>query len=154
MTVIERRGTVEQQFNERGRGWRRDQGPGRVRLSRSKSPKNKSPSHRFCRTSSGPEATPLSTCPVCLGRHKHPIRHCQSPTLWDNENKSHCSRNAEGRITDEAGRFLCLNWNQAVGCKDKFARHIHECSGCGNTTHGAQQCPLADKASTDDTVRR
>jgi len=156
LVAFMRKVSGESQFGERenGRGRRRDRGQGRVRSSRSKSPRDKSPPNRFRRTSTGPETRPLSACPICLSRKPHPIRSCQSPKLWDGKRNSHCSRNAKGQVIDGAGRFLCLNWNQVIGCKDGTARHVHECSGCGNASHGAQDCPLAEKASTDDPAHR
>lgn len=135
---------------DRGRGRRRERVPGRIRSSRSRSPKNKSPSGRFRRNGAGHETFVLSACPVCLSRRKHNIRACQLPTLWDGKHKARCTRSDNGRVLDEDGRALCYNWNQSAGCEDKSARHIHECSGCGESSHGAQECGLAQKAPSEN----
>ena len=74
--------------------------------------------------------------------------------LWDGKHKARCTRTDEGRIVNEAGQSLCHNWNQTIGCKDKTSRHVHECSGCGDPSHGAQDCSLAEKAQTSDPARR
>ena len=156
MSALSRGYMFDGQFldRDRGRSRRRDRGPGRVRSSRSRSPKNKSPSNRFRRNGTGPETPSLSACPVCLSRSKHNIRACRLPTLWDGKHKSRCTRTEDRRVVDEEGRALCFNWNQTTGCKDKSARHIHECSGCGESSHGAQECGLAQKAQPENSSQR
>lgn len=135
---------------ERGRGTRRERFPDRRRSSRSASPDAKSATHRFRRSSTS-RKTPLSACPICLGRMPHKIRQCKASLLWDGVRKARCTRSDDGRIVDKAGRTLCNNWNQIVGCGDKSTRHVHECSGCGNSSHGAQNCNFAEKAQAEDT---
>ena len=137
---------------DRGRLRKPDRGPGRRRSSRSKSPKERLPPRRFRRTSLNTETPSLSACPVCLSRKKHNIRTCRVDTLWDGKRKTRCTRNEDGKIVDEAGRPLCHNWNQVVGCKDGSSRHIHECSGCGESSHGAQECYLAEKAQSKNSA--
>ena len=154
--MISRRDAPETQFGYRvgGRSRRHDRDSGRHRSSRSRSPKDRPPLQSFRRHSPTPEATPLSACPICLSRKRHPIRKCQATTLWNGQQKARCSRDEEGRIIDNSGRTLCNNWNQTVGCKDGSTRHIHECSGCGEPTHGAQNCRLAEKAQPTNPTRR
>ena len=139
---------------DRGRRGRRDRPPGRTRSSRSRSPADKPSLHPFRRPDSEPETPSLSACLVCLSRKPHKIRSCQATLLWDGKHKSRCTRTIDGRVVDATGRPLCYNWNQTMGCKDKSARHLHECSGCGDASHGAQDCNLAEKASPPDTSHR
>ena len=93
---------------------------------------------------------PFSACPICLSRRKHRLRECNSKTLWDGKRKARCHRDKEGRIINKDGQSLCNNWNHTVRCKDETARHIHECSGCGSRSHGAQECSLAEKAQSEN----
>ncbi|KAJ7053021.1 hypothetical protein C8F01DRAFT_997293 [Mycena amicta] len=85
----------------------------------------------------------LSACAVCLGRHRHSVRDCNSPTLWNGSTKAHSKRNADGRLVNAQGDALCLNW-QRSSCESNHSSH-HECSGCGSTNHGAQKCHLTQK---------
>lgn len=130
---------------DRGRDVGSSQGQGRQRSSRSRSPKRRTPNRRFRRRSTDGE-TALPACPVCLSRQRHRVQDCKATTLWDGKRQVRCSRSGEGKIVDPEGRTLCTRWNQSVGCKDKSTRHIHECSGCGKSSHGAQECSLAEKA--------
>jgi len=147
VAILTQRETIEVQggHRDRGRMRRRERDMGRTRSSRSRSPKDRSPNPRFRRNDSEHSTHPLSACPICLSRKAHQIRKCQETTLWDGRNKARCSRTEDGRIVDGRGRTLCSNWNQKIGCKDKSTRHLHKCSGCGDTSHGAQQCSLAEK---------
>jgi len=147
VAILSQRGAIEEQVGRRDRGrvGRRDRGTGRERSSRSRSPRPKSPNRRFRRDGKETETIALSACPICLSRKKHPIRNCQEQLLWDGQTKARCHR-ADGKIVDQKGRTLCSNWNQSIGCKEKLSRHIHECSGCGESSHGAQECGLAEKA--------
>ena len=131
---------------DRSRSRKRERLLGRPRSSRSRSPKEHPSKPRFRRPSTDPEMHPLSACPICLSRKRHPIRKCQALSIWDGQHKSRCSRSADGRIIDGEGHTLCSNWNQTIGCTDKSSRHIHECSGCGESSHGTQGCPLTEKA--------
>lgn len=129
---------------DRGRTRGREKEFYRPRSSRSRSPRRK-PSTKFRRNSPSNEA-PLPACPICLSRQRHPIKNCRLPRTWDGKHKTSCYRSNDHRIIDGTGRSLCINWNQVVGCKDKSSKHIHECSGCGDSSHGAQECRLAEKA--------
>ncbi|KIL60832.1 hypothetical protein M378DRAFT_52478, partial [Amanita muscaria Koide BX008] len=83
---------------------------------------------------------PRSACTICLGRKAHDPKKCFSKTLWDNS-KAHCSRNKAGYLVNPQGFVLCTSWNQMQGCEDDRHPARHECSGCGEKTHGAQTCP-------------
>ena len=154
LEMMSRRDSSEVGLRDRGRTRRRDRGTGRLRSSRSRSPRNKSPNPQFRRNSPESETNPLTACPICLSRKRHPIRKCRASNLWDGQHKARCSRAEDGRIVDGNGRTLCSNWNQTIGCSDKSTRHIHKCSGCGDSSHGAQECSLTEKAQTTDPARR
>ena len=156
LATASRRDTVGPSAGYRDRGGSRKRGRalGRPRSSRSRSPKDNAMKPRFRRPGSEQETFVLSACPICLSRKRHQLRECQATTLWDGQHKTRCSRTDDGRIIDNKGRILCSNWNQSIGCKDKTTRHIHECSGCGDASHGAQECTLAEKANPSDPARR
>lgn len=80
-------------------------------------------------------------CALCLGRFAHNIHKCKSDLLWDNKTPTSCRRSAEGRLVNAQGLQLCYDWQRPNGCASTSKDHIHECSGCGNTDHGAQKCP-------------
>lgn len=132
---------------DRGRDAGSSRAAGRQRSSRSRSPRRRTTDRRFRRRSTENE-TALSACPVCLSRQRHRIQECKATSLWDGKHKARCVRADKGKITDLDGRVLCIRWNQTVGCRDTSPRHIHECSGCGKTSHGAQECSLAEKINT------
>jgi hypothetical protein len=141
-------------FRDRGRSTRRERDVGRQRSSRSLSPRDRNSRRKFRKDSPDPEAYARSACPVCLSRKRHHIRQCRALTLWNNKDEARCSRTADGYIVDKAGRTLCSDWNQIIGCAKKSSQHIHECSGCGKTSHGAQDCSLAEKAPSAHAVGR
>jgi len=87
---------------------------------------------------------PKSTCAVCLGNHKHEVRKCQASSLWSGE-PAIVTRDGRGRIFDKSGRELCIDWQCRRGCSSRSKSHVHSCSGCGEESHGAQNCPLAQK---------
>ena len=140
-------------YRSRGRATRQDHNTGRTRSSKSRSPRRRSPSFRVPKDDTEHEEGPLTACQTCLGRHPHRIRECRAPYLWDGKHKARCQR-SNGKLIDNKGRQLCRNWNNTDGCKDSRARHIHECSGCGDTSHGAQACSLAQKTPPADPPRR
>ncbi|KAH7926111.1 hypothetical protein BV22DRAFT_1009859, partial [Leucogyrophana mollusca] len=83
-------------------------------------------------------------CAVCLGRHRHRVISCDAPRTWDNKHETHSLRKFKALYTKD-GRQLCAKWQRTEGCVDKHDdRHL--CSGCGSTSHGAHQCPRAQKA--------
>ena len=87
----------------------------------------------------------LSACTICLGRHPHDVYNCTSATLWDSS-PARCQRNGQGRLVNPAGSILCSDWQRPNGCPSTSHDSRHECSGCGKQTHGAQNCPRAQKA--------
>lgn len=139
---------------DRGRNQTRDRGPGRQRSSRSRSPIDNSPKSHFRTEGRRREPPPLSACQICLGRQKHAVHKCRASLLWNGKHKAPCTRGEDGRITNEVGQVLCSDWNKPIGCKDGSPRHVHQCSGCGDTSHGAQECPRAEKASSTNAARR
>ncbi|EPS94629.1 hypothetical protein FOMPIDRAFT_1134021, partial [Fomitopsis schrenkii] len=44
------------------------------------------------------------------------------------------------------GRTLCCDWQRLDGCNSHLHDSRHLCSGCGQSTHGAQNCPRAEAA--------
>lgn len=85
-------------------------------------------------------------CTVCLGRHQHDIVSCNRVMLWDNVTRARCKRNSHGRLVNQADQEVCIDFQCGRGCKQ--SGHIHECSGCGETSHGALQCSLAQKGTS------
>ncbi len=87
-----------------------------------------------------------SVCAICLGRHPHEVTKCAAATFWSGQGKTRCRRNSRKRIINPDGLELCTDWQREVGCTQKGQRHNHECSGCGESAHGASECSLAQKA--------
>ena len=90
---------------------------------------------------------PPPVCPKCLGRHNDRLDHlpCNSSSLWDNSSPSHCSCNQQGCLLNMSGRALCWDFQCPRGCSGQG--HNHECSGCGDPTHGAQECPRRQRTA-------
>lgn len=98
----------------------------------------------FSRTPRSSSALPV--CPLCLGRSPHRFRACHATSLWNNRFPTYCRRNLQGHYINPEKRRLCLNWQHSRGCSDSPPAHrgIHECSGCGDPSHGAYNCPRAE----------
>ena len=112
--------------------------PKAEKRGRSSSPThNDTPTHR--------QAT-FSACTLCLGRHRHNVAICSSPTLWDQKTPAYCFHNENNRLVNAKGFILCSNWQQPNGCNSTTHNSRHECSGHGKLDHGAQKCPRAEKA--------
>ncbi|KAJ7079875.1 hypothetical protein C8R43DRAFT_865417, partial [Mycena crocata] len=78
-------------------------------------------------------------CVICLGTHPDVAR-CRSTSQW-NGSPARCSRDQSGRLINNRGINICLNFQLARGCQGRTGqKHIHECSGCGNRDHGASSC--------------
>ncbi|KAJ7161226.1 hypothetical protein C8R46DRAFT_904749 [Mycena filopes] len=79
-------------------------------------------------------------CALCLGSHEN-VAGCRSTTTWDGR-PTRCHRNAKGKIANPQGIELCLDFQLPRGCNGNRGRHnhVHECSGCGATDHGASSC--------------
>ena len=84
---------------------------------------------------------PPPVCPKCLRRHDDcpDCLPCNLSSLWDNSSPSHCSCDQQGHLLNKSGRALCWDFQHPRGCSGQG--HNHECSGCGDPTHGAQECP-------------
>lgn len=83
-----------------------------------------------------------SRCPCCLDRDRHNIRMCKRTTLWDNKTPARCVQNKHGHLSNPAGIELCTNYQRLNGCTDTTHPTKHECSECGEPSHGAASCPL------------
>lgn len=108
---------------------------------RSRSPEPKGSSFR----SSAPGATrhdKLPACPVCLGRNRHRVASCQATKMWNGKDTV-SSRTSSGRILNKHGSVICSDWQRPNRCTDSSGKHLHECSGCGSSEHGADACHLA-----------
>jgi hypothetical protein len=116
-------------------------------LKRTYSPPGRRASHgrEFFRAGADNQSV-LSVCAVCLGRNRHieGIHKCNASTTWDGQ-PTYASRNQHGRLINSRGLPMCSDWQRPKGCPshDHDARHI--CSGCGDPSHGAQECPRAQK---------
>lgn len=84
----------------------------------------------------------LPACPICLGRHRHHTASCQATETWSGK-KVICSRTSGGRIRNNQDVIICSDWQRPNRCADTFGKHVHECSGCSSSEHGADTCPFA-----------
>ncbi|KAH9932402.1 hypothetical protein B0H21DRAFT_760592 [Amylocystis lapponica] len=91
----------------------------------------------------GARGQALSACAVCLGRHQHKVRDCNEGRTWDQAFATAACRVA-GVLQLKDGRALCFDWQQARGCTGTKHDAKHLCSGCSQSSHGAQQCPRAE----------
>ncbi|KAF8965574.1 hypothetical protein BDZ97DRAFT_1601663, partial [Flammula alnicola] len=82
-------------------------------------------------------------CAVCLGRHSHAIGECTATRTW---NKAHqtLSKRENRQLWTYDGRQLCCEWQKHSGCRSSQHNERHICSGCGQATHGAANCPRAE----------
>jgi hypothetical protein len=87
----------------------------------------------------------LSACAVCLGRHPHKIIDCSAPSIWDKSVPTLASRTNK-LLSMRDGRPVCADWQRYSGCSSSRHDNRHICSGCAATSHGAQDCPRAQKA--------
>lgn len=86
----------------------------------------------------------LSACAVCLGRHPHKIVECGSSRTWDQIHPTHACR-LNRILTMRDGRPVCHDWQRDASCSASHHDAKHFCSGCNATTHGAQECPRAQR---------
>ncbi|KAJ7051787.1 hypothetical protein C8F01DRAFT_919474, partial [Mycena amicta] len=86
----------------------------------------------------------LSVCAACLGRFQHNVHLCNPSTLWNGES-THVTRDQNGRLINPSGAELCLKWQLPRQCTNSSHPERHLCSGCGEKSHGAQDCPRAQK---------
>ena len=85
-----------------------------------------------------------AVCATCLGRHEHAFGKCTARKLW-NGAAAGAKKNGYGRLVGEDGLAICYDWQLPPGCQSTSHNERHKCSGCGKTSHGAQNCPRAEK---------
>ena len=85
-----------------------------------------------------------AVCTTCLGRHEHAFGKCTARKLW-NGAAAGAKKNGYGRLVGEDGLAICYDWQLPPGCQSTSHNERHKCSGCGKTSHGAQNCPRAEK---------
>lgn len=97
--------------------------------------------------SKAPESTyrTHARCNMCLSRDRHDVRSCTSTKLWDGT-RAWSTRNTVGNLIGPDGRELCTNWQRPNGCTVSSHPDMHLCSGCGEKSHGAQDCPRGQPA--------
>ncbi|KAL6310444.1 hypothetical protein BKA93DRAFT_721889 [Sparassis latifolia] len=84
-----------------------------------------------------------SHCAICLSRHtSEQITCCNATMRWNNSGPSRCTRSSKGKIINPDGITICTDWQCPQSCTSKS--HRHECSGCGDSSHGAHQCHFAE----------
>lgn len=91
-----------------------------------------------------PKALPV--CAVCLGRHSHNVYNCNALRTWNSAHAT-TSKRTKGELRLRSNSApLCIEWQRARGCPSTKHDAKHICSGCNQTSHGAQQCPRSQKA--------
>ena len=93
----------------------------------------------------------LSACAVCLGRHPHKIVDCTSSRLWDNSQPALAIRSNKV-LSMRDGKPICGEWQRAAGCHNTSHDFRHICSGCTSSSHGAQECPRAQKIASANSL--
>ena len=108
---------------------------------RSASPRQRRPRARSPNARSSRRGLPV--CALCLARGHPGMSRCTADALWDGT-PARCRRSADGRIVNPDGVDLCFSWQLARGCGSRRHDDRHECAGCGDADHGAQECYLAE----------
>ena len=138
-----------------GSSWKRDASPHR--------PCSRSPRRRCSRSparykdkgsastgssvfGSGASSSSFSACAVCLGRSKHAVRECQLPRTWDDTHSTFATRERGKLVHRSDSSALCYEWQRASSCRSRSHDDNHICSGCGDSKHGAFDCPRAQRA--------
>ena len=93
----------------------------------------------------------FSACAVCLGRHPHKIIDCSATTIWDKSVPTLALRSNK-ILSLRDGRPICADWQRSAGCSSSRHDNRHLCSGCCSPSHGAQDCPRAQKASSANSL--
>ena len=88
---------------------------------------------------------PSGVCVVCLGRSDHNFSTCNSSKLWDGK-KGWAQKNEQGRLATPEGLVLCFDWQLPKSCTSTTHSEKYICTDCGESNHGAQKCPCAEKA--------
>ena len=104
------------------------------------------PSHRNPDFQASTSGRVYSACAVCLGRHPHKIVECSAPSLWDKSLPTLAIRTNK-ILSLRDGKPICADWQRSSGCSSSRHDNRHICSGCASPSHGAQECPRAQKAS-------
>lgn len=145
--------------SQRGREGKRQRGSQRrASTSRSKSPKGHRVSHMRPSNAKSPGKRDYESfrtfppCPVCLSREQHQVFSCALAYMWDKSTPTYSVRDKNGRLCNPDGKHLCTDWQKSNGCSKGNHGFIHECSGCGDKGHGAQNCPRAQKAKSGNTT--
>ncbi|KZP14709.1 hypothetical protein FIBSPDRAFT_681233, partial [Athelia psychrophila] len=83
-------------------------------------------------------------CALCLGRFPHRVKECQAVILWDSRTPT-AARRVGRSLELRDGRPICIDFQLPAGCSrhDHDLRHV--CSGCGQASHSAQDCPRGEK---------
>lgn len=96
-----------------------------------------------------------AVCAVCLGRHRHETKYCRAAYFVSangapSNTRTRCHRDSKGRLFNDRGQPVCYNWQRPQRCEASGPDHayLHECSACGDSTHGAAQCSLSANAVT------
>jgi hypothetical protein len=116
------------------------------RFYKSSPPDRPSNSHKNPDFPASTSGRVLSACAVCLGRHPHKIIECNTATTWDKSLPTIALRSNKV-LSLRDGRPICADWQRSAGCSSSRHDNRHICSGCASPTHGAQECPRAQKAS-------
>jgi len=85
-----------------------------------------------------------SACAICLGHHPHKIIDCNVPTLWDKSLPT-LALQTNKALSMRDGKLICADWQRVAGCTSSCHDNHHICSGCTLSSHGAQDCPRAEK---------
>ena len=79
-------------------------------------------------------------CPVCLSKPHENMSKCRKDTLSDGK-PARSLRNEFGQLVNENGKTLCVDFQRPEGCTGGCRGPRHRCSGCGESQHGAADCP-------------
>ena len=109
-------------------------------------PTSDKPPHRNPDFQTSTSGRGYSACAVCLGRHPHKIIECNAPSIWDKSLPTLALRSNK-ILSLRDGRPVCADWQRSAGCSSSRHDNRHICSGCASPSHGAQECPRAQKAS-------
>lgn len=130
---------------------RRSVSPDRHVTAARQAPPDKSFTPKKLDFQAGTYGRAYSACAVCLGRHPHKIIDCNSPTLWDKILPTLTHR-INKVLSMRDGRAVCADWQRAVGCTSSRHDNRHICSGCASPSHGARDCPRAEKITSSHTL--
>ena len=81
-----------------------------------------------------------AVCILCLGKHPNPAK-CTEKQTWDGK-LTHCQHSSNGCLITSKNKSICMDFNFWRGCQQEGS-HLHKCSGCSSSLHGANKCPQA-----------